>query len=348
MKKILCSIGALLLGAPLLASAADAWVVADISLQAGPDTDFPSLAMLEAGTPVRVEGCIDGWTWCDVVAFEDRGWVPGTFLQERVGGQPVVIIDAGARIGIPIVSFSIGTYWDRHYHNRPFYSQRSRFASFRFSEHHHSPPRPTQIVATAPRPSARPRPMTGTAAQQSTTVSGSAAISGTATARDRNRTDNRASTTGTATTGTATTTQRADTTQQRATAQRETTQQRETAQRDMAQRERERQDRSTTQSTRSDQPMRDEQRQNEQRRAAQTQPRQTPPDVAPRPEERPQSQPQDRPNRQVAREEHGNQPQRDQGARQQQPKPKDELKQPPKRSKDSNKDTDTDDNGGGR
>lgn len=338
MKKILCSIGALLLGAPLLASAADGWVVADISLQAGPDTDFPSLAMLEAGTPVAIQGCIDGWTWCDVVADEDRGWVPGTFLEEQIGGRPLVIIDAGARIGIPIVSFSIGTYWDRHYHNRPFYSQRSRFESFRISAHHSAPPRPTRIVAAAPRPGTKPRPMAATSQQRNATVSG------TATTRGQRSTQTRLPPT-----STATTPQREASTT-RETAQRDTMQReqarRESAQRDSTQqRDRERDaSTATAQSSRTEQPMRDDQRQNEQRRAAQTQPRQTPPDVAPRPEERPQAQPQERPARQIAREEHGNPPQRDRGAKQDQPKPKDELKQP-KKNKDNK---DKDDNGGGR
>jgi uncharacterized protein YraI len=149
MKRILCSIAGLLLSAPLLASAADGWVVADISLQAGPDTGYPSIMMLEAGEPVSIQGCIAGWSWCDVIADEERGWVPGTFLQEEYRGRPVILIDYGARIGVPLVSFSIGTYWEHHYHNRPFYAQRQRWESR--SIHPHAPPRPSHIVATAPR-----------------------------------------------------------------------------------------------------------------------------------------------------------------------------------------------------
>src|ERR1700756_2636520 len=121
MKRLIYGLAALTLCAPLLANAAEGFVVADISLQAGPDTEYPSITELAAGTPVSIQGCVDGWTWCDVVASGEYGWVPGTFLAEDYGGQRVIVLDYGARIGIPVVSFSLGAYWDRHYHNRPFY-----------------------------------------------------------------------------------------------------------------------------------------------------------------------------------------------------------------------------------
>jgi uncharacterized protein YraI len=149
MKRIIGSLATLALCAPLLASAAEGWVVADISLQAGPDTEYPSIVELRAGTPVSIQGCIQGWTWCDVVAGPDRGWVPGTFLEEDYGGQRVVVIDYGPRIGIPVVAFSLGVYWDSHYHNRPFYAQRQEWSSRSIAPH--APPRPTGAAATATR-----------------------------------------------------------------------------------------------------------------------------------------------------------------------------------------------------
>jgi len=127
MKRMIGFVAALALSAPLLASAAQGWVVADISLQAGPDTAYPSIVELRAGTPVSIQGCIDGWTWCDVSVGDDAGWVPGTFLEEDYGGQRVVVIDYGPRIGIPVVAFSLGVYWDHHYHSRPFYAQRQEW-----------------------------------------------------------------------------------------------------------------------------------------------------------------------------------------------------------------------------
>ena len=68
MKRILLFLAPLSLALPALASAAEGYVVADISLQAGPDTEYPSITELAAGTPVDIQGCIDGYTWCDVIA----------------------------------------------------------------------------------------------------------------------------------------------------------------------------------------------------------------------------------------------------------------------------------------
>ena len=137
---------ALVLGAPLAAHAADAYVVADISLQAGPDTDYPPIDNLSAGTEVEVNGCIEGYSWCDVSVGDDRGWVPGSYLEEEYESQPVYLVDYGPRIGIPVVTFDIGVYWDRHYHNRPFYGQRTQWVNRHIAVR--PPPRPS--IAHAP------------------------------------------------------------------------------------------------------------------------------------------------------------------------------------------------------
>jgi len=162
MKRIIGLVAAAALCAPLMASAAQGWVVADISLQAGPDTAYPSIVELRAGTPVSIQGCIDGWTWCDVSVGDDAGWVPGTFLEEDYGGQRVVVVDYGPRIGIPVVAFSLGVYWDRHYHSRPFYSQRQEWVSRSITPH--APPRPTGVAVSG----ARQAPATTTREQQRT------------------------------------------------------------------------------------------------------------------------------------------------------------------------------------
>ena len=85
---------------------------------------------MSAGSAVAIEGCIDGWSWCDVEAGDNRGWVPGGYLQEQYGGQLVLVPDYGVQIGIPIVAFVFGTYWDNYYRNRPWYGQRERWSHF--------------------------------------------------------------------------------------------------------------------------------------------------------------------------------------------------------------------------
>lgn len=117
---------ALALAAPALtqAQAADAYLADDANLHAGPDASYPLIDQLEAGTEVDVQGCTEGWEWCDVIVGDERGWVIGNNLEYEDQDQAVPLPDYGAQIGIPVITFSIGTYWDRYYRERPFYRQR--------------------------------------------------------------------------------------------------------------------------------------------------------------------------------------------------------------------------------
>ena len=108
--------------------AADGYVTGNVNLRAGPDSSYPRVTMLQAGTPVAIEGCVDGWSWCDVATAEERGWVAGNFLQEEYQGQRVLIPEYGLQIGIPIVSFAFGAYWDQHYRSRPWYGNREHWS----------------------------------------------------------------------------------------------------------------------------------------------------------------------------------------------------------------------------
>ena len=129
MKRILTSAA---LGLTFFASAsafaADGYITGDVNLRAGPDSTYPSVSTLSTGTSVAIEGCVDGWSWCDVASGDNRGWVAGNFLQEEYQGQRVLVPEYGVQIGIPIVSFVFGTYWDDHYRNRPWYGDRERWS----------------------------------------------------------------------------------------------------------------------------------------------------------------------------------------------------------------------------
>lgn len=117
-------VASLILALPSLASATDAYVTGNVNLRAGPDSSYPLVDQLQAGTGVDVQGCTPDWEWCDVIAFGNRGWVAGNFIEYEYQDQPVLLPAYGARIGIPIITFSIGTYWDQYYRSRPFYSRR--------------------------------------------------------------------------------------------------------------------------------------------------------------------------------------------------------------------------------
>jgi uncharacterized protein YraI len=154
MKRLVWSaLATLSLAIPMLAYASDGYVTGNVNLRAGPDPGYPLVDQLPAGTEVNVQGCTDGWEWCDVINDGDgsRGWIAGNFIQYEYQDQPVLLPEYGADIGIPIIAFSIGAYWDNYYRGRPFYGDRASWYNRPF----HLPPFPADAHVT-----------------QSTTVSG--------------------------------------------------------------------------------------------------------------------------------------------------------------------------------
>ncbi|HET8723859.1 MAG TPA: SH3 domain-containing protein [Anaeromyxobacteraceae bacterium] len=122
-----------------------------VNLRAGPDRSFPLVSWLQAGTPVTVFGCLAGWGWCDVGFGFNRGWIYGRFLAIPMGGQQVLIMNSGPRIGVPVVTFSVGPYWSMHYRGRPWYTRPPP------PGWGPPPPRPPPPPATRP-PAPRPPP----------------------------------------------------------------------------------------------------------------------------------------------------------------------------------------------
>lgn len=99
---VLAWLTALLLAAPVFAHAADGFATANVNLRAGPDTSYPLIATIPVGSQLAIQGCTDGWGWCDVVAFGNRGWIAGNYLQYNYQNQRVLVPAYGAQIGIPI------------------------------------------------------------------------------------------------------------------------------------------------------------------------------------------------------------------------------------------------------
>ena len=114
-----------------------------VNLRAGPARDYPVVSQLPGGLPVTVMGCVAGYSWCDIATPNLRGWVYAGRLNYRYQGNPVPVLGYGNAIGLPIVTFSIGTYWGNYYRGRPWYRDQSRWA-------HRPPPRPPRPGAGRP------------------------------------------------------------------------------------------------------------------------------------------------------------------------------------------------------
>jgi len=98
----------------------------DVNLRAGPSTSYPAVNVVGAGDRVRVFGCLDTRAWCDVGYDGQRGWMSSNYLadarERRYTGPRYV-----DRMDAPVISFSIGRYWDDHYRGRNFYRDRDRY-----------------------------------------------------------------------------------------------------------------------------------------------------------------------------------------------------------------------------
>ena len=94
-----------------VALAQDAIVTTDLNMRAGPSTAFPVVDVLEERTLVEVHGCVSGYSWCDVSENANRGWVSGAYLSYAAGGSYVPLVEYVSDYDVPIISFSVGSYW---------------------------------------------------------------------------------------------------------------------------------------------------------------------------------------------------------------------------------------------
>lgn len=140
-------IGALALILPLAAAAQQAFTRGTVNLRAGPSGDYPLVARLGPGQPLDVIGCTSGYGWCDVVLPDGgRGWVWARSLDYAYQERRVPLATYGAVIGVPIISFAIGSYWASYYRDRPWYGERRWWGG--------RPPPP--VAGWRPPPPARP------------------------------------------------------------------------------------------------------------------------------------------------------------------------------------------------
>jgi uncharacterized protein YraI len=140
-----------------------AFTAKTVNVRAGPSRDYPIVAVLPAGYQVVVQGCLSNYTWCDVLAGPNRGWVYAGNISYAYQNTYVPVLNYGALIGIGVLAFILDDYWGHHYHDRPWYAERHRWIHrpapaprFRPSP----PPPPPGVTGPRPHPPAPigPRP----------------------------------------------------------------------------------------------------------------------------------------------------------------------------------------------
>jgi uncharacterized protein YraI len=114
-------VAGLMLSSPAMAQF-NAHTRADLNLRVGPGTQYGVIDVIPAGHPVEVYGCLEAYEWCDINWDGLRGWVSARYLVQP--GTTVYLPQFAPRIGVPIITFSFGTYHDRYYRDRPWYRER--------------------------------------------------------------------------------------------------------------------------------------------------------------------------------------------------------------------------------
>ena len=156
-RMMLWSAAALL--APFVAAAQQAQTSQWAQVRAGPAREYPLVMQLPPNAPVSVQGCVADYSWCDVITpGYGRGWIYGGSLVYPYQNGNVQIIQYGPRIGLPVVTFILGSYWGSYYRQRSWYGDRNRWDSW-----HHQHFRPGRRPPPPPhRPDVRPpRPPVG-------------------------------------------------------------------------------------------------------------------------------------------------------------------------------------------
>ncbi|MDR6709267.1 uncharacterized protein YraI [Novosphingobium sp. 1748] len=121
---LLAAVAAVLPFTPAQARITSGYTIRPTEIVSGPDDRYPIVRNLGPNVRVMIYGCLNDWSWCDVAYGYDRGWI--------TRGDLVVFYQGRRRqiapfLGIDVLTFMFGNYWDNHYRARPFYTQRSRW-----------------------------------------------------------------------------------------------------------------------------------------------------------------------------------------------------------------------------
>lgn len=121
------ALGLLAISAAPASAAVSGFTTANVNQRSGPSTSYPPIVVIPAGSPITIYGCLNDDSWCDIAWGGNRGWMSSSYLQVSYQSRRVPVRGYS---GIPFITFNFGNYWDSHYRNRPFFSQRSKWNNF--------------------------------------------------------------------------------------------------------------------------------------------------------------------------------------------------------------------------
>ncbi len=142
------------------ANAQQAYLSLRTNLRAGPDHGYPPVAWINSGTSVYVNGCVDGYRWCDVSIGDLRGWANARHIYYTYQNRRVVVYGNGVAFGAPVVGFTVESYWDNHYRDRHWYHHHGYWSGWRPGVAVRPEYYRAQLIYVAPRPGyVAPRPV---------------------------------------------------------------------------------------------------------------------------------------------------------------------------------------------
>jgi uncharacterized protein YraI len=118
------------LAAPAAALAARGEATTNVNMRAGPGTEYPAVSLIPADARIDIHGCLKDGAWCDVSWRGNRGWVDARYLDYFRGGHYVYLPDYVNIIDVPLVTFSLGDYWNDYYVGEPWYGRLGYWQGF--------------------------------------------------------------------------------------------------------------------------------------------------------------------------------------------------------------------------
>src|SRR5688500_15955569 len=115
---------------PAMAMAARGYATVDLNLRAGPGIGYPIITTIPDGRRITIYGCLGGHEWCEVSFRGFRGWASADYLNYFYRGGYVHLPRYVQVINVPVVTFALDVYWDRHYRDRPFFHRKAHWVRY--------------------------------------------------------------------------------------------------------------------------------------------------------------------------------------------------------------------------